>query len=466
MTRTPDHEELSRASASGTRSAGVESIREQTAVSSSTSEIPQRLKARQLVPLFMAQFTLFMAFVAPASFSVAVRIADLAPNAKDSLLALALGIPALSVIFLNPIIGVLSDRTRSRFGRRRPWLILGAMLGTAGSAAAGLVDAPALLIAGWTVAFVGYNICGAMIMAYYGDRLPPEQRGRVMGISGAITQAAPLAGVVLAGVFTSTPSLMFVIPGALAFIGLTVLAVSMNDHGSSDEVREPLRLGPLFQGFWFNPRRYPNLGFAWLSKAFVFAALALMQVYGVYLLSTRLGLGPADVAVVIATVGAGSVCMAILGAFGSGWLSDKLGTRKPLVVGSAFALAIGLSVTGTMQSELQYALGAWTGALSIGVYGAAEQALTLDVLPRERNQNGRFLATLGLANQIPQAAGPFLAAGILTAFGGDYTWVYVTASVFAVLGALAIVPVSVDGPGGTSDRRRRASQRPGNRRGA
>lgn len=401
-----------------------------------------RMPKRQILPILIAQFTLYVAFVAPSAFSLAIRVESIDPTTKDIVLALAIGIPGVIAIFLTPFVGVLSDRTRSRLGRRRPWLVFGGVLGLVGSSVIGLGESAPLLIVGWTVAFLGYTFCSVMILAHFGDRLPASQRGRVMGINGAITQIAPLVGIVAAGAFTATPALMFLVPGIVAFLGLVLFVLTMKDPRATGPA-PALRTGELFQGFWFNPRRYPNLAWVWLSKALVFVALALMQIYGVYLLGSRLGLDPAGVAGLVAVVGAGGIATAILGAIGSGWLSDKLGTRKPFLVVSALTLAVGLLVTATISSPGQYILGSLIGSLSIGVYGAVDQAISLDVLPADEDQNGRFISTLGLANQVPQAVGPFFAAGVLAVFGGDYSWVYIVAAAFAALGALAILPISV-----------------------
>jgi MFS family permease len=71
-----------------------------------------------------------------------------------------------------------------------------------------------------------------------------------------------------------------------------------------------------------------------------------------------------------------------------------------------------------------------------------DQALALDTLPSEENENGRYLSIFGLANAFPQAFGPLLAGVVLSLAGGDYTWVYFVAAAFAALGALAIIPIT------------------------
>src|SRR5882724_12366325 len=44
------------------------------------------------------------------------------------IIGLALSIPRLLDLFIDPILGHLSDNTRSRWGRRRPWMAFGAVL--------------------------------------------------------------------------------------------------------------------------------------------------------------------------------------------------------------------------------------------------------------------------------------------------------------------------------------------------
>ncbi|WP_181430146.1 MFS transporter [Curtobacterium sp. MCPF17_018] len=398
-----------------------------------------RLKKRQLLPMFVAQFTLYLAWIAPLGYSLAVRIAQVDPNGRDNVLAFALSMPGILVLFVAPLLGVLSDRTRSRLGRRRPWLLAGTIVGAGGAVVLGLGATVPMVIVGWTISFVGYTMVAAMIVTHLGDTLPEVQRGKVMGINGAMTQIAPVVGTALAASTASMPAAMFLIPGALAFIGGIIFFSVMKDKRLA--VTPPaVNVKALLSGYWFNPRRYPNLGWVVLSRAMVFLALSFFGLYTVYLLSSRLGLDAAQVGALSAAVGLGGVVTAILGAVGSGWLSDKLGRRKPFLIVSALLLASAMVLIATMNSIPQYVVAALLSSFAIGVYGAVDQATGLDVMPRE-GENGRYLAIFSLGNQVPQAFGPLLAAVVLSLFGGEYGWVYIAAGAFAVLGALAIIPI-------------------------
>ncbi|GAA1229976.1 MFS family permease [Microbacterium phyllosphaerae] len=401
-----------------------------------------KLPKRELLAVFLAQTTLFMALVVPTAFSLAIKIGAIDPAGRDLSLALAVGVGGTVIIFTNPVLAIMSDRTRSRFGRRRPWFLLGLVLGLLGSAIVGFGTVSAVLIAGWAVAIVGYTLSAGMLLTYLGDRLPEQQRGKVMGVIGAISQIGPILGIALAGSFANDLTMMFVLPAIVAFVGPLWFAVTMKDSQFTGEI-PPLQLGQLARGFYFNPRRHSNYGWVIVSKFFIYASLAFTSIYGVYLLQGRLGLDVAEVSSLVALIGLGGVVTAIVGAIGAGWLSDKLHSRKPFLVVSALLLVVSPITVGLSTSVLEYAIAALIGTLAIGIYGSVDQALALDTLPSEENENGRYLAIFGLANAVPQAAGPFAAAGVLALFGGDYSWVYFVAGGFAFLAALAILPISV-----------------------
>lgn len=414
-------------------------------VATALASVPQPTESvpfRQIAPILLAQLTMCVAAITPTAYSLAVWLERIAPEQKDALLPVAVGVPSLLIIFLGPIVNVLSDRTRSRFGRRRTWVLVGMTAGTLGSLLIALVPSIPTVIIGWTVASNGYSIMSAMILVHFSDRLPEHQRGRVMGLAGAITQLGPLVGVIAAGALAELPAMLFLLPAGLALLGNGVFAAVMKDPQYTG-VRPPLDLRGLAQGYWFNPRRYPNLGWVWLNKAFIYLALSVMTLYSVYLLSSRLGLEQIQVAGIVSLSGMFGVGGAILAAIGAGVLSDRLQKRKPFLVVAAVVLAGGLVLVGTAGSVVQFVIGTVINAMAAGIYGAVDQALQLDVLPAGEDQNGRYLAVLSLAQQIPQGIGPFLAGAVLALAGGEYGWVYFVAAGCALVSILAVAPIRI-----------------------
>jgi len=121
-----------------------------------------------------------------------------------------------------------------------------------------------------------------------------------------------------------------------------------------------------------------------------------------------------------------------------GYLSDKLGRRKPFVVGSAVVAAIGL-VTIALSSDFtgvlvgQFILGAGMGA-----FLAVELALISDVLPSDAD-SGKDLGVVNIAQALPQSLVPVAAPGVVAAFG--YPGLFIGGAVFGILGAISVLRV-------------------------
>jgi MFS family permease len=443
MTTTDPHTEDGTATAPSNPAAaeaiGVEQLRSAAAAQ---PQPPPKLRKGYVTALLLGYGTLYLAWIAPTAFSLAIRVQQIDPSGKDAALAVAIGLPGVLVLLTGPLLGVLSDRTTSRWGRRRPWFLGGTIFGFLGTAVVALAPTIPMLILGWTVAFVGYTAAGGMVLTHLSDRLPEEQRGRIAGLTGSVTQVMPVFGIVLAGSLLASPIAMFIVPAAIALVGGIVFGILMKDEpGAAPEQR--IHLGAVLRGFWFDPRRLPNLGWVWLSRALIFAALSLYSLYTVYLLAAKLSLDEGAIAALLASVGGAGVLATVAGALSGGFLSDRLGNRKPFLVLGSVLLAAGLVTIATTATIVQYVIGAILAAVAIGMYAAVDQATFLDVIPTEEGQNGRYLGIINLANQIPQAIGPFVAGLLIVLVGGDYTWVYLLAGGFAVAGAVAILPLKI-----------------------
>ncbi|MFC3296507.1 MFS transporter [Clavibacter michiganensis] len=77
----------------------------------------------------IALLGLFVALLPPIIVSLALKVAEVAPDSTAGTLSLVLGLGALVALVVNPLAGRLSDRTPGRFGMRRPWIIGGVVLG-------------------------------------------------------------------------------------------------------------------------------------------------------------------------------------------------------------------------------------------------------------------------------------------------------------------------------------------------
>src|SRR5260370_26619291 len=102
---------------------------------------------------------------------------------------------------LTPIlVGWLSDRTVTRWGRRRPWMVAGTILNIIGLGLLALSTSQLTFIAAYLVVQVSNNAAGAGYTGVIRDVVRAEDRGRASGLLGTMNQLGTVVGVGLVGV--------------------------------------------------------------------------------------------------------------------------------------------------------------------------------------------------------------------------------------------------------------------------
>src|SRR5215469_12742046 len=100
----------------------------------------------------LAYAALWLALLTPAIISLALRVRQLAPGNPAGPISWVLVAGALVALISNPMFGALSDRTASRFGRRRPFLVVGMVCGCAALVVIGLAPSIGIVLLGWCLA--------------------------------------------------------------------------------------------------------------------------------------------------------------------------------------------------------------------------------------------------------------------------------------------------------------------------
>ncbi|MDR6907136.1 MFS family permease [Agromyces sp. 3263] len=392
--------------------------------------------------LMLASFGASMAMMVPLSYGLAVRITELAPG-HEEVLGYITGVAQVAYLVISPLVGIWSDRTRSRFGRRAPFLFLGTAVGLVGLVIIGL--APNLLIvgAGWVFGMVGWSIAGAALQTLQADKLPEQQRGRVSALTGLMTQIAPVLGIGVAYAVSSSTFLVFLVPGLIGAV-LIVLFPLVKPEGSSKGLAPAAQVTPMsvFKSYGFSVRKYPDFAWNWLGRFIFFIGLYFNTTFGTFFYAQRLDMPVREVAGVVATVGLVGVLAATIGALVGGFLSDRLQRRRLFVMIAAVLFVAGAILEATAWSLPQIIAGAVTMQLSIAVFATVDQAIVFAIIP-ERNEAGRYMAVIQFAQKIPSAIAPMLAGLVITigAIGGEknYTLLYLAGGVFALVGGLIIL---------------------------
>ncbi|WP_407840958.1 MFS transporter [Streptomyces sp. DSM 116496] len=389
---------------------------------------------RWVSALSLANLGVWVGWFGPLQLLLARQAEQLAPDHKASTLALVTGLGAAVSMVANPVFGALSDRTTARAGRRIPWVIAGVTGGAAGLVVLGLAQSIAVVIAGWCLVQLALNAAFAALTAAVPDQVPARQRGLVGGWLGVSQVIGILVGTALATVAGGITA------GYLACAAFSVLAavpyaLMRRDSVLAPAARPVFRWRGFLTGFWIDPRRHPDFGWAWLTRFLMNLSYSISTMYLLYYLTDAVHYrGDADTGVLILT--ALNALTLLSTVVISGIRSDRSGRRKSYVIRSGLVIAAATLLLAVWQT--------WTGAvvaslvlgLGFGVYTAVDFALLTDVLPTAEDR-GRDLGVINIANALPQVLAPVIAAPVVTHLGG-YTALYALAGALALAGSLLV----------------------------
>lgn len=397
------------------------------------------VSGRAILLLVLATFGVGMAMIVPMSYTLAVRIDEIAPGRTD-LLGLILGIGSAATLVTAPLTGILSDRTRSRWGRRRPFTVIGTLVGVAAVPVMAFAPDAVVLAAGWVLSTTGWNTAGGSIGNWQADRLPPAQRGRVSGLTTLMMQTAPVIGILLVTPVRGA-GWIFLIPAAIGLVLVAAFAVLARDPDSRDlRFDDPLTVRRLLASYVFRPGAFPDFTWNWVGRFVFFLGLTLTSSFSAFFFAQRLSLPVSEVAAVYATTSVISLAAMAAGSLAGGWWSDCVGRRPVLLLG-AVLFASGCAVSAFAWSLATIVVGTLVTGLGIALFTTSSGALSLDVLPHRETQAGRYMAITLLSQKIPGVLAPLAAPLLLSAGGGedDFTLLYLAAALLAAAGGVLIV---------------------------
>ncbi|MEV4247749.1 MFS transporter [Streptosporangium canum] len=399
---------------------------------------PPKVSFGWMTLLALAQMGVIMAATVGGQILLPSQVAAIDPAHKEASLAVVLAVAAVCTAVANPLFGAMSDRTSSRFGRRRPWIVGGALISAAALAFLAFQQTIAGLVAGWAVAQLAFTAALATAIATVPDQVPILQRGKASALAGVGQLGGPLLGGVVATVLLTGSRPAFLAMAALVLV--LILPFGLLAREPHAEPCPPFSLRDFARGFWVSPRRHPDFAWAWLSRMLITLTLAMGIGYLQYFLRDAVhyeSLFPGStveqgVVVLVAVFTLASVAPTLL----AGWLSDRSGRRRPAVFAGGLTMALSALVLTTATSwGSAIAAAALLGA-GYGMFVAVDQAMVTQLLPADADR-GKDLGIISLSNSASNTLGPVIAAPLVTSAGG-YPLMYGVAAAFAVAGATLV----------------------------
>ncbi|MFC1912041.1 MFS transporter [Chloroflexota bacterium] len=335
------------------------------------------------------------------SIVLPLRLLDfVAESQKNTYLGMLTFTGLILAMFVQPIAGAISDRSGFRWGRRRPYILLGMAIALLLVPGIGVFGTYAAVFIIYCLIQVSANIAQGPYQAFIPDLVPEGRRGLASGVKSLLEILGGITLVRLIGYFmgqysTGEGSLwLWLVLGALALILLgataaTVLTVREQPGSGGSELS---LLPALYKSFRVNVKANPDFILFLISRLLIFMALATLQTFTLYYLRDVVGMvnPAAATADLLIAVGIGM----ILVVFPAGRLSDKIG-RRPVVLSSGFLGALGIIVLFFSPGYGYIIFGGAIVGIAAGAFMSSNWALATDLITR--GEEARYLGLTNMA---------------------------------------------------------------------
>jgi MFS family permease len=432
----------------------VTSETDETSINKGNSEINSEYQlgkpSKKFIILYgLAFFGAWCALIAPTSVSLQFRIAQIDPNNKAQSLAVVLGVGAIFALISNPIWGRFSDISTSKYGRRKPYILLGALVSTALLLILPLAQNIVFLVILWSLVQVFYNAAIAAMYALIADQIAENYRGIVTAATGIGGSVGMLFGIAIASMLNTNPFLMFALPALMGAILVAIFAITLKEvpltksatvqnlgDAQGVQTKKLSIITEILKSFSFNPVKNPNFTKILITRFLLFTGISSVTNYQIYYMQDKLGWSAEVVSQMVIYAYAVAIICGILGNGCVGVLTDKLGKTK------VFIISFGLLLAGA-TFLLAFTTEMWMLILVVAVVGTAQGVITTVsyvastlVLP-DKTQSGKWLGIVNISATLPQSVAPALASMFLCIQGpNNYTSLYICTTVIVLIGVV------------------------------
>ena len=387
----------------------------------------------------------------------AFKARQLAPDAPNTALGLVGFVGLLVAMAVQPIVGVFSDRAKTKLGRRLPFIIMGGILMSIAMFL--LAAAPALWFLFVVVIFSQFssNILQGPWQALIPDLVPQEQRGLASSLKAVIDIVAMIVGGAVAGMLLGKVDQwgqMAVYAAAMSPVILYLICIIITSiwareaPGAVDESVAAQSVGEaLKKAFYINFKEHPVFGWWFANRILFWGGFIAVNTFLINYLIDVIGMSQGEAQSFYGTLkvilGVALIFLALI----AGRLADKFG-RNPVMIAAGIVALIGPVLFLSVRSETLLIVAGATVGMGVGTFLSASWALATDIVPK--GEAARYLGIANIATCIgsgmARLLGGVLIDPINRALGSassGYLFLYALTAVFFLTATLVLIPLPV-----------------------
>lgn len=383
-----------------------------------------------------------IAIVTPLALLLTIKLAILDPANVTKNFSIIGVLTAPAGIIGQYLAGFISDRTSWKFGRRRPWILVGSIVGAIALYGVGTAKSFTTICVLWVIAKFMFCFVQAPLTALIPDQVPENKRGTASGIIGLVGPLGIMVGVNLMLMLNSWSIenkfvLIAVINVILAIITCVLIKEEKVEYKKAHGTTEVLTFGDKMSRVYPSPRKYPFFTYGVLTRFFMAIAYATSSYTSVYYLE-RFHVSQQDLTGIVSMSMNITVPLLCIASIIGGMISDKVGRQKPFVFGSAVVVAIGIIGYSFAPSiPLTYVCGAVL-SFGFGMFLAVDIALMSRILPRQEDA-AKDMGLVNIAHDIGGPVANAMATPIVAA--GGYSVFFGALAIFALLSGIVVKPI-------------------------
>jgi MFS family permease len=318
------------------------------------------------------------------------------PGTEGTSLALIGALQFFFSVAIQPTVGAISDYATTRWGRRKPFIVVGALFDAL--FLIGIASANSLLaIAAFaTLLALSTNVARGPFQGYVPDLVPDRQVGLASAMVGLMQVLGNVLGFALAAIANSEGNVGLAILAIASIELVTMLSVVLKvPNGPPPKPRNGRSWTSIAAETW-GTDILREKSYLWLlaSRLFILMGGAAVLNFVFLYLADSHGLTQEQAGGAFLNMLLAATAVSLLAIVPASRLSDRYG-RKPVIYACTALGALGVAMIATAPSVLVATIGAALFGASQGTFLAVDWALMTDIIPKAAS--GRYM---GLSNVV------------------------------------------------------------------
>lgn len=233
-------------------------------------------------------------------------------------------VASLTSAIANLMFGAFSDVTRSRLGKRKPYIIIGTIVTAISLIAIANIQSVVIIIGIWVITAAAENAVAASIYAQISDRIAPRWRGTISTFYGVGGTIVPQLFAILAAQFLGDVKVGLYVMATIAMVLMIVHVMMANEKSNLDEPKVEMNKDNAIAHFTLPTKGARDYYLALFGKFCMVLGHTIITTYLLYIFTDYMSMNDKSAGTAISVFSSIMLFIGLIFALVSGILSDKL----------------------------------------------------------------------------------------------------------------------------------------------